>query len=141
LFACLQGSEPVPVQALLGSRASEPLLDALGNWGSAQPRPSSSSSLTATSVLLFLRDSARAHHSPPTETYRVQLDDRVWTLSSHNGELEIKAEDTAAPAASIHTDPETLNPLLLDPGGLDTASAPALCAPKEISPRFGASSP
>lgn len=101
-------------------RELEPLLTALGDWGSAEPRPAHSS-LTATSVLLFLRGSARAHHNPPTETYRMQLDDRVWTVSSHNGKLEIKAEDTAAPAASLRTDPETLNALLLHPGGLDTA--------------------
>src|SRR5271155_34402 len=37
----------------------EPLLDALGDWGSAESRPASSS-LTASSVLLFLRGSARA---------------------------------------------------------------------------------
>ena len=103
-------------------RELEGLLDALGDWGSAEPRPASSS-LTATSVLLFLRGSARAHHSPPTATYRVQLDDRLWTVSSQNGQLEVKAEDTAAPAASLRTDPETLNALLLHPGGLDTAIA------------------
>jgi DNA-binding HxlR family transcriptional regulator len=100
----------------------EPLLDALGDWGSAEPRPTRSS-LTATSVLLFLRGSGRAHHSPPTDTYRVQLDDRVWTVASQAGQMEIKAEDTAVPAASLRTDPETLNALLLDPGGLDTAIA------------------
>ncbi|MFZ0041870.1 MAG: winged helix-turn-helix transcriptional regulator [Solirubrobacteraceae bacterium] len=103
-------------------RTLEPFLDALGDWGSAEPRPESSS-LTATSVLLFLRNSARAHHTPPTETYRVQLDDRVWTVSSQNGRLEIEAEDTVAPAASLRTDPETLNALLLDPSGLDLGIA------------------
>ena len=103
-------------------RELEPLLNALGEWGSAEPR-SASSSLTATSVLLFLRGSARAHHSSPTDTYRLQLGDRVWTVSTESGQLEIKAEDHAAPAASLRTDPETLNALLLDPDGLDTAIA------------------
>jgi hypothetical protein len=103
-------------------RKLEPILDALGDWGSAEPRPANSA-LTATSVLLFLRGSARAHPSPPTETYRLQLDDRVWTVSSQNGQLEIKAEDTAVCAASLRTDPETFNALLLDPGGLDVAIA------------------
>jgi DNA-binding HxlR family transcriptional regulator len=103
-------------------RELEPLLEALGNWGSAEPRPPSSS-LTATSVLLFLRGCARARHGPPTETYRVQLDDRVWTVASQNGQLDVKAEDTAAAAASLRTDPETLNALLLDPSSLDTAIA------------------
>lgn len=103
-------------------RELEPSLDALGAWGSAEPRPANSS-LTATSVLLFLRGSARAHPDPPTQTYRVALDDRVWTISNQDGQLEIRAEDTAAPAASLHTDPDTLNALLLDPAGLDAAVA------------------
>src|ERR1700727_1410452 len=52
-------------------RELEPILNALGTWGSAEPR-AEDSSLTATSVLLFLRGSARAHPNPPTQTYRVQ---------------------------------------------------------------------
>ncbi len=103
-------------------RELEPVLDSLGAWGSAEPRPAGSA-LTATSVLLFLRSSARAHRNPPTETCRVQLDDRVWTVSAHDGQLEIKAEDAAAPSASLCTDPETLNELLFNPGGLDAAIA------------------
>ena len=53
----------------------------------------------------------------------MQLDDRVWTVSSQDDQLEIKAEDPAAPAASLRTDPETLNALLLNPGHLDAAIA------------------
>lgn len=101
-------------------RDLEPTLDALGAWGSVEPRPAHSS-LTATSVLLFLRGCARAHPDPPTETYRIQLEDRVWTISNQDGQLEIKAQDTAVAAAGLHTDPDTLNALLLDPAGLDAA--------------------
>ena len=103
-------------------RELEPILDALGAWGGAEPPPANGS-LTATSVLLFLRGSARAHPDPPTDTYRVQLDDRVWTVSNPRGQLEIEPHDTAAPEASIRTDPGTLNALLLDPAGLDGAIA------------------
>jgi DNA-binding HxlR family transcriptional regulator len=103
-------------------RDLEPTLDALGAWGSAEPRPEHSS-LTATSVLLFLRGSARAHPNPPTQTYRVQLGNRVWTISSPDGQLEIQARDTAAPDATLHTDPDTLNELLHNPAGLDPAIA------------------
>jgi SCP-2 sterol transfer family len=66
---------------------------------------------------------AGTHRTPPTETYRVQLDDRVWTVSSQDGQPEIKAGDTAAPVGCLRTDPETLNALLLNPGGLDSAIA------------------
>jgi DNA-binding HxlR family transcriptional regulator len=101
-------------------RDLEPVLDALGAWGSAEPPPANGS-LSATSVLLFLRGSARAHANPPTHTYRMQLDDRVWTISSARGQLEIHSQDTAVPDASLSTDAATLNALLLHPDGLDAA--------------------
>jgi DNA-binding HxlR family transcriptional regulator len=100
----------------------EPVLDALGMWGRAEAPPANGS-LSATSALLFMRASARAHRNPPKQTYRVQLDDRVWTISSPHGRLEIQPEDPAAPHAGIQTDPGTLAALLLDPDGLDAAIA------------------
>jgi DNA-binding HxlR family transcriptional regulator len=103
-------------------RELEPILDALGAWGSVEPVPADGS-LTATSVLLFLRGSARAQRHPPRHTYRVQLDDRVWTISSPDGRLEIEAYDPAAADAGLETDPTTLNALLFDPEGLDAAIA------------------
>ena len=98
----------------------EPVLDALGAWGSAEPRPEPGS-LTAVSVLLFLRGCARAHPNPPPHTYQLQLDDRVWTVSTPDGQLEIQPREAAAPDARLHTGPGTLNALLLDPTGLDAA--------------------
>jgi hypothetical protein len=53
----------------------------------------------------------------------VQLDNRVWTISSPDDRLEIEAQDPAAPDAGLQTDPVTLNALLLNPGGLDAAIA------------------
>jgi DNA-binding HxlR family transcriptional regulator len=103
-------------------RALEPVLDALGAWGAVESRPAAAS-LSATSVLLFLRGSARAHPNPPTETYRVQLHDRAWTISTVAGQLEIRPEGSAAPDACIRTDPDTLNALLDDPSALDAAIA------------------
>lgn len=103
-------------------RELEPILDALGAWGSVEPVPADSS-LTATSVLLFLRGSARAQRHPPRHTYRVQLDDRVWTISNPHGRLEIDAHDPAAADAGLETDPTTLNALLFDPARLDAAIA------------------
>ena len=103
-------------------RELEPILEALGAWGSTEPR-SERSSLTATSVLIFLRRRARAHPNPPTHTFRVQLDNRVWTISSPDGKLEIEPRDTGTPDASLHANPETLNALLHEPAGLDAAIA------------------
>ncbi len=106
-------------------RELEPVLDALGAWGAAEAPPAGGA-LTATSVLLFLRGSARAHPDPPRQTYRVQLDGRVWTISSREGQIDIQPQDTDAPDAGIHTDPGTLNALLFDPAGLDAAIAAGL---------------
>jgi DNA-binding HxlR family transcriptional regulator len=103
-------------------RELEPVLDALGAWGAAEAAPMGGT-LTATSVLLFLRGSARAHPRPPLATYRVQLDDRVWTVSSPDGQMQIEPDEVAGPDASLCTDPATLNALLLDPAGLDAAIA------------------
>ena len=100
----------------------EPIVDALGAWGSAEPR-SANSSLSATSVLIFLRASARARANAPKQTYRVALDDRVWTVSSPDGRMEIEPGDPAEPDAGIETDPDTLTTLLLNPDGLDAAIA------------------
>jgi DNA-binding HxlR family transcriptional regulator len=100
----------------------EPVLDALGTWGRAEDPPANGS-LSATSALLFMRASPRAHTNPPKQTYRVQLDDRVWTISSPHGRLEIQPEDPAAPDAGIQTDPGTLAALLLEPDGFDAAIA------------------
>lgn len=103
-------------------RALEPTLEALGAWGAAEAPPAAAS-LSATSVLLFLKGSARAHPDPPTETYRVELHDRTWTILTLGGQMEIESGDIAAPDATIRTDPMTLNALLSDPRSLDDAIA------------------
>jgi hypothetical protein len=103
-------------------RELEPVLDALGMWGRAEPPPANGS-LSATSALLFLRSSALAHPNPPQHNYRVALDDRVWTVRSQPGRMEIAPEDPVAPDAGIKTDPHTLAALLLNPEGLDAAIA------------------
>jgi DNA-binding HxlR family transcriptional regulator len=103
-------------------RGLEPALESLGAWGSAES-PAATAALSATSVLLFLRGRAWAHPNPPTETYRVQLHDRVWTISTVDGQLEVLPTDPAAPDAAIRTDPSTLNALLSDPATLQDAIA------------------
>jgi DNA-binding HxlR family transcriptional regulator len=100
----------------------EAVLDALGDWGAAESPPADGS-LSATAVLLFLRSSLRANPAPLSGTFRLQLDDRAWTLVRREGVLEIEPGDVETADAGIHTDPITLNALLLDPEGLDAALA------------------
>lgn len=101
-------------------RALEPILEALGQWGGAEPPPQPGS-LSPSAVLLFLRGSARANARAPADTYRLKLGETVWTISSADGQLQVTPGDPEAPAAGLETDPNTLNALLLDPSGLDRA--------------------
>jgi DNA-binding HxlR family transcriptional regulator len=96
----------------------EPVLLALGQWGSRMPRPEPST-LSATSVLLYLRDSRRSDLQEPPTTYAVELDGRTWTVRIAAGAVRVEAGEPDAPAARLRTDPNTLNTLLADPALLD----------------------
>jgi DNA-binding HxlR family transcriptional regulator len=100
-------------------RQLEPVLLALGNWGSHFPAPEPAH-LSATSVLLFLRDS---RHPDPRAVYRIELDDQIWTVRTSDGELKVEPGPPPTPDAGLHTDPATLNALLADPTGLAFAVA------------------
>ncbi|HUB76496.1 MAG TPA: winged helix-turn-helix transcriptional regulator, partial [Solirubrobacteraceae bacterium] len=103
-------------------RQLEPVLGALGAWGAAEPAPDEGS-LSAAAVLMFLRDSLRADPGAAAATLELQLGDRLWTLVAGNGAAEIDPGAPEAASAAIRTDPETLNALVLEPRGLDTALA------------------
>lgn len=100
-------------------RELEPVVLALGAWGSRIPLPRSAH-LGTTSVLLFLRGSARPRGAA---CYRVELDARVWTVRTEPGRLTVEPGEPAAPDATIRTDPPTLNALLETPAELDAAIA------------------
>ena len=75
--------------------------------------------LSAASVLLFLRGSYRADPTQPPATCTVELGDRTWTVTSTTGRLHIQAGEPAAADARLRTDPATLNALLAEPALLD----------------------
>jgi DNA-binding HxlR family transcriptional regulator len=102
-------------------RELEPIVLALGSWGVRVPLPSAPTTLSATSVLLFLRTSARPGPTAPTTIYRVELDDRVWTIQTMAGQVHVEPGEPSRADACLRADPETLNALLEDPAGLDTA--------------------
>jgi DNA-binding HxlR family transcriptional regulator len=102
-------------------RELEPIMLALGGWGLRVPLPPEPTTLSATSVLLFLRGSARPDPAAPTTTYRIELDDGVWAIRSASGQVDIQPGEPAAAAASLRTDPKTLNALLGDPTALDAS--------------------
>ncbi|WP_329102810.1 winged helix-turn-helix transcriptional regulator [Micromonospora sp. NBC_01699] len=102
-------------------RGLEPIVLALGNWGGRIPLPPEPTTLSATSVLIFLRCVATLDPEAPTTTYRLELDGPVWTLRTIAGQVRIEPGEPARPDASLRTDPRTLNALLADPNGLDAS--------------------
>lgn len=101
----------------------EPIVLALGGWGLRVPLPATPTTLSATSVLLFLRGSARPDPEAPPSVCRVDLDDRVWTIQTEGGRVQVHAGEPTEPDASLRTDPKTLNALIGNPGRLDAAVA------------------
>jgi DNA-binding HxlR family transcriptional regulator len=102
-------------------RGLEPILLALGGWGMHIPLPPAPVTLSATSVLLFLRGSARPDPEAPPATYRLELDDSVWTIRTGAGRLQVQPGEPASPDACLRADPATLNALLDTSTELDAA--------------------
>lgn len=104
-------------------RELEPILLALGDWGIDAPQPPPPSTLSATSVLIFLRGAARSDPAAPPTDCRLELDGRVWTVRLASGRVDVQPGETSTAAAALRTDPRTLSALLTDPAALTTACA------------------
>jgi DNA-binding HxlR family transcriptional regulator len=102
-------------------RDLEPIMLALGSWGARGPLPAEPTTLSATSALLALRSFTHPAHDAPATTYRLELDDRVWTAHAAAGRLDVQAGDPTGPDVSLRTDPKTLVALLSAPETLDAA--------------------
>jgi DNA-binding HxlR family transcriptional regulator len=102
-------------------RELEPIVLALGRWGVRVPLPPAPTTLSATSVLLYLRTAARPDPKASSTIYRFELDDRVWTIRTASGQVSVEPGEPARADASLRADPETLNALLDDPAALDAA--------------------
>ncbi|HEY2442021.1 MAG TPA: winged helix-turn-helix transcriptional regulator [Streptosporangiaceae bacterium] len=99
----------------------EPILLALGGWAIDTPLPPAPVTLSATSVLLFLRGVAHPDPEAPPATYRIELDQYVWTIRTEAGRLLVTPGEPASPDASLRTDPATFNTLIEAPAKLDAA--------------------
>jgi DNA-binding HxlR family transcriptional regulator len=102
-------------------RELEPIVLALGGWGLRVPLPPEPTTLSSTSVLLFLRGSAHLDPTARESTYRLELDDRIWTIRATGGVADVQPGEPTAAVASLRTDPKTLNSMLDDPDALDAA--------------------
>jgi DNA-binding HxlR family transcriptional regulator len=104
-------------------RRLEPILLALGDWGARVPLPPTQTTLSAASVLLFLRGVTHPRPDAPPTVYGFDLDGRPWTVRTADGEVDVQPGEPPRADASIRTDPTTLNALLEDPHTIDAALA------------------
>jgi DNA-binding HxlR family transcriptional regulator len=104
-------------------RELEPIVLALGNWGVRVPLPATPTTLSATSVLLYLRTAARPDPQIAPMVLLLELDGRPWTVRVADGKLHVESGEPACADASLRADPKTLNALLDNPDGLDAAAA------------------
>lgn len=104
-------------------RKLEPIVLALGEWGIDAPQPSPPAALSATSVLIFLRDAAHPDPAAPPTTCRLELDGRVWTVRLASGRVQVQPGETSTADVSLRAEPKTLSALLADPTKLATAVA------------------
>jgi DNA-binding HxlR family transcriptional regulator len=79
-----------------------PVLDALGDWGAGLP-VSGPATLSPTSVLLFLTGVARPDPGAPPVRCRLELDERVWTVSIAHGRLDLEPGGAHQPAETHPT--------------------------------------
>jgi DNA-binding HxlR family transcriptional regulator len=104
-------------------RELEPIVLALGAWGLRVPPPPAPTTLSGTSMVIYLRAAARPDPAAPDNTYRLELDDRVWTVHTAAGRVNVRSGEPAEADASLRTDPKTFNALLDQPAALDAALA------------------
>ncbi|GAA2997209.1 winged helix-turn-helix transcriptional regulator [Streptosporangium longisporum] len=102
-------------------RGLEPVVLALSDWGIDAPSPPEPASLSATSVLIFLRDHVRPDPAAPPIVCRLDLDGSVWTVRTDSGKVQVQSGEPATADISLRTDPKTLGGLLADPASLDAA--------------------
>lgn len=104
-------------------RKLEPILVALGDWGIEAPQPTPPATLSATSVLIFLRGAARPDPAAPPTVCRLELGGRLWTVRLASGRAEVRAGEQGAAAALLRADPTAFSALLVDPSSLQAACA------------------
>lgn len=103
-------------------RELEPVVLALGEWGLGAPRPPRST-LSPSSVLLFLRGSADVDSATPNMVVQLVLDERVFTVKIQEMELQVEATKPRASDVALTCSPMTLYDLLS--GEVDVATAVA----------------
>ncbi|MEN3305806.1 MAG: hypothetical protein V7603_2008, partial [Micromonosporaceae bacterium] len=82
-------------------RELEPIVLALGEWGLRIPMPEGPTTLSATSMLIYLRGAARPDPRAAPATYRIEMDGRVWTVHTREGRVHVESGEPAHPVAGL----------------------------------------
>jgi DNA-binding HxlR family transcriptional regulator len=103
-------------------RALEPVLLALGEWGSAAPIPPGDPQLGVDSTIIALRTLFDARAAGDlAATYELRLGDQVFRARVAAGELELERRGAPEADATITADPMTLGGVMWQHVGLDEA--------------------
>jgi DNA-binding HxlR family transcriptional regulator len=101
-------------------REIEPILLALGGWGLNVDVPGPPTSLSGTSVLIFLRGCAQPDPDAEPKVVNLGFGECTWTVRSADGFLNIEIGESPDAHASLRTDPATFNSLIGHPLDLDS---------------------
>jgi DNA-binding HxlR family transcriptional regulator len=94
-------------------RELEPVLHALGRWGSAAPLPAGNPRLGVDSTMIALKTLFDASAAGNLDaTYELHLSDQVFRVRVADGELELERGEAPEAHATITTDPWTLGGIL-----------------------------
>jgi DNA-binding HxlR family transcriptional regulator len=104
-------------------RELEPIVLALGQWATRVPMPAGPTTVSAASMMIYLRGAARPDPRAAPATYRIELDERVWAVHTRAGRVEVEPGEPTDPVAGLRTDPATFNALLETPSLLGRAGA------------------
>jgi DNA-binding HxlR family transcriptional regulator len=107
-------------------RALEPVLLALGEWGSAAPVPPGDPQLGIDSTIIALRTLFDARAAGDlAATYELRLGDQAFRARVAEGELELERGEAPDADATITTDPMTLGGVMWQHVRLDEAERAA----------------
>lgn len=100
----------------------EPVLLALGTWGSAAPVPPGNPQLGADSTMIALRTLFDVHAARDLDaTFELRLGDQVFRARVAAGELELERGEAPGAEATITADPMTLGGVMWQRVGLAEA--------------------
>ncbi len=103
-------------------RKLEPVLHALGSWGSAAPVPPGNPQLGVDSTMIALRTLFDADAARDLDaTFELRLDDQVFRAQVAAGDLELERGEATDAQATITADPMTLGGVMWQRVGLAEA--------------------